>query len=69
MRVNFHNIVKENKTLSDILHKNLTENINHGQFILGPEVKKLERIFSKLIGVKYSITVSNGTSALYLVLK
>ena len=35
MRVNFHNIVKENKTLSDILHKNLTENINHGQFILG----------------------------------
>ena len=69
MRVNFHNIVKENKSLSDILHKNLTENINHGQFILGPEVKKLERIFSKLIGVKYSVTVSNGTSALYLVLK
>ena len=69
MRVKFHNIVKENTSISNILHQNLKKNINHGQFILGPEVKKLEILFSKLIGVKYSIAVSNGTSALYLVLK
>lgn len=69
MRVKFHNIVKENSLLSSDLHKNLTKNINHGQFILGPDINKLEKLFSKLIGVKYSIAVSNGTSALYLVLK
>lgn len=69
MKVEFHNIIKENKIIKNILYKKLNKNINHGQFVLGPDVKKLEKLFSKIVGVKYAISVSNGTSALYLVLK
>ena len=35
----------------------------------GPEVKKLEKNFSKLIGHKYGVAVSNGTAALEIAIK
>lgn len=39
------------------------------QFILGPEVKKLETDIASYCGVSYGIGVANGTDALELVLK
>ena len=38
--------------------------LDHGLFINGPEVKELETTFSKYVGVKHCIGVSNGTDAL-----
>ena len=38
----------------------------HGQFILGPEVIKLEKVLAKYVGTKYCITVSSGTDALLI---
>jgi dTDP-4-amino-4,6-dideoxygalactose transaminase len=48
---------------------NAVENVlNHGQFILGPEVQEFEARFASYCDVKYSVGVDNGTSALILVL-
>lgn len=40
--------------------------LDHGQFILGPEVVELEERLATYTGVKHCITVANGTDALQI---
>jgi UDP-2-acetamido-2-deoxy-ribo-hexuluronate aminotransferase len=40
--------------------------LNHGQFILGPEVEELEEKLAAYTGAKYCISVANGTDALQI---
>lgn len=40
--------------------------LNHGLYIMGPEVKQLEADLSEFCGVKHSISCANGTDALGL---
>lgn len=42
--------------------------LDHGQFIMGPEVKALEAELSEYVGVKHCLGVANGTDALQLAL-
>ena len=42
--------------------------LNHGQYILGPEVNQLEEKLAEYTGAKYCITVANGTDALQIAL-
>ncbi|OGK74545.1 hypothetical protein A2459_04000 [Candidatus Roizmanbacteria bacterium RIFOXYC2_FULL_41_10] len=43
--------------------------LRSGQLVQGPQVKKLEIKFSKLVGAKYALAVNNGTSALHTALQ
>lgn len=47
----------------------ITECLQNGQFILGPNVKALEGEIASYIGTQYGIGVANGTDALVLILK
>ncbi|WP_430513852.1 DegT/DnrJ/EryC1/StrS family aminotransferase [Pannonibacter phragmitetus] len=40
--------------------------LEHGQYILGPEVAELEEKLAAYVGAKYCITVANGTDALQI---
>lgn len=40
--------------------------LDHGQYILGPEVAELEERLASYTGAKYCITVANGTDALQI---
>lgn len=42
--------------------------LNHGQYILGPEVAELEERLAAYTGAKYCISVANGTDALQIAL-
>lgn len=42
--------------------------LNHGQYILGPEVRELEECLQEYSGAKFCITVSSGTEALLIAL-
>lgn len=43
--------------------------LDHGQFIMGPEVAKLEKILAEYVGVKHCLTVSSGTHSLEIALR
>ncbi len=43
--------------------------LNSGSLVLGPEVEKFEKNFSKFIGTKYGVGVGNCTDAIYISLK
>ncbi|WP_375277960.1 DegT/DnrJ/EryC1/StrS family aminotransferase [Alteromonas australica] len=42
--------------------------LDHGQYIMGPEVSELEGQLARYVGVKHAITCANGTDALQLAL-
>lgn len=43
--------------------------LDHGQYILGPEVTEFERRFAEYCGVRHALGTDNGTNALLLVLR
>jgi len=42
--------------------------LEHGQYIMGPEVRELEDKLASYVGVKHAVTCANGTDALSLAL-
>lgn len=42
--------------------------LDHGQYIMGPEVKALEAALATFAGTKHCVTVSSGTEALLIAL-
>ncbi|WP_392346881.1 DegT/DnrJ/EryC1/StrS family aminotransferase [Parasynechococcus sp.] len=55
-------------TVRDAVDSRITAVLNHGRYILGPEVEELETILSAYIGVNYCIAVASGTDALLIAL-
>ncbi len=60
------------KKQQDLIRKDIDRRIqkvlDHGKYILGPEVKELEALLADFVGVKHAIGVSNGTDALLIAL-
>ncbi|MEY8689192.1 MAG: aminotransferase class I/II-fold pyridoxal phosphate-dependent enzyme, partial [Leptothrix sp. (in: b-proteobacteria)] len=42
--------------------------LDHGQYIMGPEVKELESQLAAFTGAKHCVTVASGTEALLIAL-
>ena len=61
---------KNNKglTLKKIIDKNIKTVFDHGQYILGPEVKQLEEELKIFTGTEHALGVSSGTDALLIAL-
>ena len=43
--------------------------LEHGQFVLGPEVAELEQTLARYVGAAHCITVGNGTVSLEIALR
>ncbi len=65
----FANPKSEYLYLKNKIHRKIRDVLNSNSYILGNEVKKFEKNFSRYLGIKYSLGVSNGTDALILALK
>jgi UDP-2-acetamido-2-deoxy-ribo-hexuluronate aminotransferase len=68
MRIAFTGLQDQTKRLRAEIDMRIGRVIDHGQFIMGPEVIELERRFREFCDVQEAVTVANGTDALQIAL-
>lgn len=68
-RVPFVDLAGQHTAIRDQILKAVGNVLNHGQFILGPEVHEFEERFSEYCGARYAVGVASGTDALFLSMK
>ena len=50
------------------IENNINKVLDHGKYIMGPEIKELEEKLADFVGVKYAISCASGTDALLMAL-
>lgn len=69
MKVPLLDLNRQYKTIEKEINEAIQKVLNHGMFIMGPEVKELETALAKYCDVKNGIGVASGTDALLLSLR
>ena len=69
MEVKLLDLRAQYETIKDEINNAVISTIESGNYILGPEVKKLEKDIADYCGVKNAIGVASGTDALLLTLR
>lgn len=64
--MDFIDLKTQYQRLKTQIDANIQKVLDHGQYILGPEVAELEEKLAAYTGAKYCITVANGTDALQI---
>ena len=64
----FIDLAAQYQHLKTRIDKRIQAVLDHGQYIMGPEVQELEEKLAEYVGVKHAITCANGTDALTLAL-
>lgn len=62
----FIDLKTQYKQLEAQMHRRFREVMEHGQYIMGPEVQELEKLLADYIGTKHCIALSSGTDAILL---
>ena len=66
--IDFIDLQAQQDRIRGNLEKALLKVLDHGKYIMGPEVKELELQLSKFCGTKHTVSCSNGTDAIVLAL-
>lgn len=64
----FIDLKTQQNLIRDQLDEKIARVLEHGRYILGPEVQELEQALSEYVGVDHCLTVSSGTDALLMAL-
>jgi dTDP-4-amino-4,6-dideoxygalactose transaminase len=64
----FIDLAAQYQHLKARIDKRIQNVLDHGQYIMGPEVQELEKKLAEYVGVTHAITCANGTDALTLAL-
>ncbi len=66
--MDFIDLKSQYAALSESINSRIQRVLDHGQYIMGPEVKELESRLATMTGTKHCITVASGTEALLIAL-
>jgi len=69
LKVPLINLKRLHNSIKDEIYQAFDEVFDEQHFILGDQVKKLEKNISSYIGTKYALGLASGTDALLLALK
>lgn len=69
MKIPFVDLKAQYRSIKDDVDKAISDVIENTAFILGEDVKNLEKDFAGYCNAKYAVGVGNGTDALYLALR
>ena len=64
----FIDLSSQQKTIRTHVDQAIKRVLDHGKYIMGPEVLQLEQELSDFCGAKHTITCSSGTDALLMIL-
>ncbi|MFV1995745.1 MAG: DegT/DnrJ/EryC1/StrS family aminotransferase, partial [Verrucomicrobiales bacterium] len=64
----FIDLAAQQERIRDSLNRRIERVLEHGQYVLGPEVHELEEELADYVGVEYCVTVASGTDALQIAL-
>jgi dTDP-4-amino-4,6-dideoxygalactose transaminase len=62
----FIDLAEQYHRLKDQIDSNIQKVLDHGKFLMGPEITGLEKALAEFAGVKHVISCSNGTDALLM---
>ncbi|HEV8678166.1 MAG TPA: DegT/DnrJ/EryC1/StrS family aminotransferase [Stellaceae bacterium] len=65
-RIAFVDLAAQRRSIGARMDEAIRRVVDHGQFILGPEVAELERRLAEFCGAKHALSCANGTDALGL---
>lgn len=64
----FVDLTAQQSKIKEFLDRRIEKVLSHGKFVLGPEVKEIEKKLAGYVGVKHCITCASGTDALLIAL-
>ena len=64
----FIDLKSRHQLIGDKINTCIQKVMEHGQFILGPEVREVEEKLAQYTGSKHCVTVSSGTDSLLIAL-
>ena len=64
----FNDLAAQYRHMKKRINQRIQNVLDHGQYIMGPEVHELEEKLASYVGVKHCISCANGTDALTLAL-
>jgi len=68
MRIPFIDLKTQQERIRPQLEERIRKVLDHGQYIMGPEVQELEEKLAEFTGAQHAVTCSSGTDALLMVL-
>ncbi|MGE5342436.1 MAG: DegT/DnrJ/EryC1/StrS family aminotransferase [Candidatus Omnitrophota bacterium] len=64
--MDFIDLNAQQKRIRDKIEVNIKTVLDHGKYIMGPEIDKLEKRLAQYVGTQYAVGVSSGTDALLM---
>ncbi len=64
--MNFIDLKRQYAEIEDDINKGINAVLEHGRYVLGPEIDKLEKELAEYVGVKHCVACSSGTDALLM---
>ena len=68
-KIPYTDIAGQHKALKEKLLAAMSDVLEAGEFVLGPQVQEFEERFAKLCGTKFAVGVNSGTDAIILALR
>ncbi len=67
-KMDFIDLKTQQKRIRPEIDRRIAAVLDHGQYILGPEIAEFEQLLADFLGVKHAITVASGTDSLLMAL-
>jgi len=65
-QMQFIDLATQQKKIRSIIEEKIIKVLDHGRYIMGPEIKELEEKLADYVGAKYAVGVASGTDALLM---
>ena len=67
-KIQFIDLQAQQNLIREKINERINRVLNHGKYIMGPEVQELEEVLSNYVGAKFCISCASGTDALLMAL-